>query len=137
MSFRLSDEDWGFIYSRVPRLCVDALLIRDGKVLLGRRSVEPYKHQWNLPGGTVYRGETLEQALIRNVKQEVGFDVLSFRPFDVCEFASPHVVSLVFQVDDFSGEVLRGWQTSEIKWFDLSDIPADMVEPQKQLLVSI
>ena len=134
MSFRLSDEDWGFVYSRVPRLCVDALLIKDGKVLLSRRAVEPYKHKWNLPGGTVYYGESLEQALVRNVKQEVNVDVLSSRLFDTCEFSSPHVVSLVFKVDDFDGDIRCGWQTSEVKWFDFDCIPEDMVEQQKLLL---
>lgn len=47
----------------------------NGKILLVRRSTPPFKDYWALPGGKVDAGETVEQAVVREVKEETGLDV--------------------------------------------------------------
>jgi 8-oxo-dGTP diphosphatase len=54
---------------------VGGVVVRDGKVLLIRRGKEPLKGRWVIPGGTVELGETLEQAVVREVREETGIDV--------------------------------------------------------------
>ena len=73
--FRLSNEDFAYIYSKVPRFNVD-LIIRteDGGVVLVKRSIEPHIGSWHLPGGTLYKGETISDAAVRVAKAETGFD---------------------------------------------------------------
>jgi len=54
---------------------VGAVVIHEGKVLLVRRGKEPLKGRWLVPGGTVELGETLEQALVREIEEETGLAV--------------------------------------------------------------
>lgn len=51
---------------------VGGVLIHEGRVLLIRRGKEPLRGRWVVPGGTVELGETLEQALVREIEEETG-----------------------------------------------------------------
>jgi len=59
------------------RLCVCALVIHEGKLLIVKRSALDsfLPNIWDFPGGGVEQGETLEQALARELKEEIGIDV--------------------------------------------------------------
>jgi len=63
-----------------PSIGVGAVLIHEGRVLLIRRGKEPLRGRWVVPGGTVELGETLEQALVREIEEETGLVV---RPREV------------------------------------------------------
>lgn len=54
---------------------VGGVLIHEGRVLLIRRGKEPLRGRWVVPGGTVELGETLEQALVREMEEETGLRV--------------------------------------------------------------
>lgn len=56
-------------------LTVDAVIVHKGKILLIRRAGATYHNYWALPGGFVNYGERVEDALIREVKEETGIDV--------------------------------------------------------------
>lgn len=58
-----------------PVVGVGAVVIHEGKVLLIRRGKEPLKGRWSVPGGTVELGETLEEALVREIGEETGLAV--------------------------------------------------------------
>ena len=58
-----------------PQLAVSAVIFRDGKVLLVRRSRSPGKGFYSLPGGRVEHGESLQQALAREVDEETGLRI--------------------------------------------------------------
>ena len=51
------------------------MVVRDGAVLLVKRAAEPLAGQWSLPGGMVEAGETLEEALVRELREETGLAV--------------------------------------------------------------
>lgn len=58
-----------------PRPCVDiALFNDDGQVLLAKRAKEPYKGKYDMPGGFVDAGESNEQAIKREIKEELDLD---------------------------------------------------------------
>lgn len=62
-------------YPTRPYLAVSAAIVRDGKLLVVRRARQPGKGWHTFPGGGVELGETLEAAVIREVKEETGLDI--------------------------------------------------------------
>ena len=88
-------------------VAVGVVIRDDGAVLLGQRVAgKPYAGWWEFPGGKLDPGESVEQALARELHEELGLDVLSSRPWVVREFVYPHArVRLHFRrVTDFRGE---------------------------------
>lgn len=67
----LSDQDYNFIYSNSPRICVDLLIKKDIKILLTKRDIEPFKGYWHTPGGRIKFRETIEDAIKRIAKTEI------------------------------------------------------------------
>lgn len=59
-----------------PQVGVGGVVVADGRVLLIRRGKAPLLGRWSIPGGTVESGETLEQALVREMAEETGLDVV-------------------------------------------------------------
>ncbi len=55
-----------------PELCVGAVVVRDGSILLIRRGTPPGEGLWSVPGGRVQRGETMAQAVVRELEEEAG-----------------------------------------------------------------
>lgn len=49
--------------------------VQDRGILIVKRTIEPYKGQWALPGLRMYKGESIDDTLIRIAKQEVGIDI--------------------------------------------------------------
>lgn len=57
-----------------PELCVGGVAVRDGSILLIRRGTPPGEGLWSVPGGRVQRGETLVEAVRRELREETGLD---------------------------------------------------------------
>ncbi|OPY29386.1 MAG: ADP-ribose pyrophosphatase [Methanocella sp. PtaU1.Bin125] len=55
-------------------LTVDAIVLCEGRIVLIRRKNEPYQGMLALPGGFVERDETVEQAVVREAREETGLD---------------------------------------------------------------
>lgn len=63
-------------YPEAPIVGVGAVVIDGTKVLLVRRGQEPLKGEWSLPGGALEVGETLQQGVVREVREETGLMVV-------------------------------------------------------------
>lgn len=62
-------------YPDRPFLAVSAAIIRDGRVLVARRARGPALGIWTMPGGVVEAGETLTEALVREISEETGLTI--------------------------------------------------------------
>ncbi|HWS73957.1 MAG TPA: hotdog fold thioesterase [Quisquiliibacterium sp.] len=88
-------------------VAVGVVFRADGAVLLGQRVPgKPYAGWWEFPGGKLERGETVAEALARELHEELGLEVRSSSPWIVREFVYPHArVRLHFRrVSEFTGE---------------------------------
>ncbi|MDD4289854.1 MAG: NUDIX domain-containing protein [Patescibacteria group bacterium] len=98
----LSKKEFEYIYNRVPRLCVEAVIKTEKGIVLTKRNIEPAKGTWHMPGGTVLKGETLINAIKRIIKLELGIDIVIEKMLEVAEPKlknySKQVISIVFFV---------------------------------------
>ena len=97
---------------KVPKLTVDVVISDGEKVVLIQRKNEPFQGMWALPGGFVDFGETVEQAAVREVKEETGLDVELEGLLGV--YSDPdrdprgHTVSVVFFAKKRKGKLKAG-----------------------------
>lgn len=75
--------------SNGPTQVVSAAIFEGERVLLIQRGKFPYKGKWSLPGGRVEKGETHNQAIQREIREETGLEILRFLPVHVIEFEEP------------------------------------------------
>lgn len=116
-------RDCGFVFFQNPSVGVAAILIRNKKVLLGRR-IGSYSGQWCIPCGYVEYTEEVKAALIREMKEETGLDFRLGEIFAVhSNFHNPaqHTVGLWF-LAEAEGEPLPMDDLDQVGFFALEDL---------------
>jgi len=111
-------------YPERPYLAVSAAIVRDGKILVVRRARAPAHGLYSLPGGVVEVGETLEEAVTREVREETGMTIepvalAGFREAIVRDAESRverHFIILCFAARWRAGEVLLNEELDEARW---------------------
>ena len=109
-----------------PLLTVDALILYEGKLVLIRRLNPPFQDQFALPGGFVEIGETVEDAVVREAKEETGLDIELIRLLGVYSEPSRdprgHTVTVCYLARGV-GKLKAGSDAKDIKLFGLNEIP--------------
>lgn len=110
----------------MPLCCVEAVIRYNGQILVVKRNNPPAKGKWWLPGGRVLMGETLEKAIVRIVRQEVGIELKKVKQIAIAEdffrkgyFDSPcHCVTVIFMATLYGNkiEVKLDSQSSAYGW---------------------
>ncbi len=102
-----------------PRVAADIIIeFPDREIVLVRRGVDPFKGYWAIPGGGVEIGETVEQAAIREAKEETGLDIKIIKLAGV--YSDPnrdprgHTVSIVFHAIPIGGIMKADTDASEV-----------------------
>jgi mutator protein MutT len=115
-----------------PRVGVGAVIIDGDRVLLVKRGHAPLKGEWSLPGGAVELGETLEEAVVREVLEETGLQVAVGPLVEIFERIekSPdgdvvyHFVIVDYACAAVSGSVQHASDADDARWVHISDLPA-------------
>jgi 8-oxo-dGTP diphosphatase len=100
-------------------LAVDAIVVYDGRIVLVRRRNEPFKDMLALPGGFVEKDETVEEAVLRETKEETGLDAAILKLVGV--YSDPRrdprgpVVSICFLLNATSGRAQASSDASRIE----------------------
>jgi ADP-ribose pyrophosphatase YjhB (NUDIX family) len=117
-------------YPPRPILAVSAAILRDGKVLIVRRARPPAGGLFSLPGGVVEVGETLAEALAREVQEETSLAIEPVAPAGYREVIARdgddrverHFVILPFAARWLAGEPMLNEELSEWRWVDPGEI---------------
>ena len=116
---------------KIIDVAVGVLLRPDGTVLLGNRPADkPWPGWWELPGGKLEAGESVQQALTRELKEEIGITVTQTTPWVTYVHKYPTTtVRLAFcRVTEWSGEP-QGLEGQLLRW-----VPIDTAHDVPQLL---
>ncbi len=123
---RIPERIYKQILKLVPVPCTDAVIVRNGKFLLGKRINKPASGKWFLIGGRILRGESLAHSVSRHVRAETGLIVKIKRFLGVQETIfknsaqgpASHTVNTVFLVAASSLRVFSAnAENSEFRWF--------------------
>jgi 8-oxo-dGTP diphosphatase len=117
-------------------------VVRGGRVLLVRRAKPPLQGRWTIPGGTVELGETLHQALVREMREETGLEVEPVEVLTVFdriervdgEVAHHHVI-VDYLCRLVSGDARAASDALELAWAALEELgPYDLTEKARAVV---
>lgn|SRR3989338_7539970 len=140
---RIPEKEYNKIISNVPICCVDLVIAYKGKVLLVYRNGPFFKNKWFVPGGRIYKNETIEEAVKRKAFEETGLKVKIIKQLGVYqafeenedskEINGFHTIGIGFLVEPVSlSEIKLDETSSAFKWISL--IEDDLHEYNKRIL---
>jgi 8-oxo-dGTP diphosphatase len=114
---------YGAFYNPKPVACA-ITRNADDEVLLLRRGFEPQRNHWSMPGGFVDLGESVEDAAIRETKEEIGVDIAITNLVGVYSRSTDRIVVVVYAART-TGTPIRTEEALEIGAFGSTTIPWD------------
>jgi 8-oxo-dGTP diphosphatase len=128
-------------YPKKPVVGVGAVILDGDRILLEKRKNEPSKGKWSVPGGLVELGESMEQAVIREVKEETGLEVDESRLVDVVNYINLgekgavmyHYVIVDYLVTVNNGKPKAASDADALKWVPFNEVEEyDLTESFRQ-----
>lgn len=124
-----------------PLVGVGVLIIRDGRVLLGKRRNAHGEGDWSPPGGHLEFGETPEECAAREAREETGLDIANVRLAGVTNSIfteeNKHYVTLFLVAECSTGtpELLEPDKCEGWDWYDWESLPTPLFLPLRTLLL--
>jgi NAD+ diphosphatase len=117
----------GFTYYGNPIPAAGAVLLKGGSVLLGRRAAPPHAGTWDVPGGFLEAGETAEQAVRRELREELGvragrLDLVGLYADRYGEGGMP-VLAIIYRGTLGNVRIVAADDVAEVRWFPLQRLP--------------
>lgn len=103
---------------------VGAAIMMDDRVLIAQRKDKELNGKWEFPGGKIEIGETPEEALQREIKEELGIDVSVHERIDssYCEYKNYNVNLTVFKCTKIDDKDIKDTEHNQLKWIDANKI---------------
>ncbi len=131
-------------YPTRPFLAASVALLREDKVLLASRGQPPFKMVYSLPGGMVETGETLAEAALRELNEEVGLSAQLIGPLSPVEIIvrdaegriARHMAVIPFAANWIGGEPTTGPEAVDVRWVSQKDLSALPLTPELERIVA-
>jgi ADP-ribose pyrophosphatase YjhB (NUDIX family) len=105
----------------------------ENRVLLLKHRFRPGSG-WGLPGGFLHAGEQADMALRRELIEEVGLEPEAVELFKIRVFTRPRQIEVMYRCRARNGGSPKSVEVSEMRWFEVDDLPADLPEDQRRLI---
>jgi len=114
---------------KFPRITVDSIIDLGDSIVLIKRKNPPFKDHWAIPGGFIELGETVENAVVREAKEETGLDIEIIKVLGV--YSDPdrdprgHVISIVYvckNKSDLKKDLKADTDAKEVRIFKKEEI---------------
>lgn len=104
-----------------PKIVTLSIPVWKDRILVAKRDIEPGKGMWTLPGGFMEADETVEEAVIRETKEEVCADVGDLEMFAVVSVPQIFQVHLFYKANLLNSKYSAGHETQEVKLISKKD----------------
>ena len=113
-----------FVYYLDPKVAVGTIISDDaGRIVLVKRAIEPGYGKWVFPGGFIDRGETVEDAALREAREECGLDVRLDRLVNIYSYPGVAVIIIAFAATIVGGCLGCDDESLEAQLFEPGQIP--------------
>ena len=103
---------------------VVAILIYDGKILCGKRGKGYFESQWEFPGGKIEIGESKEEALKREIREELGYEISNTVFYMTAEAEyKDFIVHMDTYLANCDRSELMTYVHQELRWIDVPEMP--------------
>jgi 8-oxo-dGTP diphosphatase len=111
-----------------------------GEIVLIKRGKDPHYGRWMIPGGSLEWGETLEQAAVREVREETGLDIEIETFVDFFQAISPEAPGYHFLIMDYAaraiaGSIAAGSDALEARWVAVDSLVAYDLTPELLIVI--
>lgn len=123
-----------------PGVGVGVIIVKEGRVLLGKRKGSHGQGSWSFPGGHLEFGEPVEDCARREVLEETAVEIGNLRPGpytnDIFESEHRHYVTVYVVADHHAGEarVMEPGKCEGWEWFEWGALPRPLFLPVQNLL---
>ena len=111
------------MYYNDPKVGVGVLAERRGKLLLVKRNHEPRFGEWSFPSGYVDAGEVVEEAAVRETKEETGLDVRIDTLLGAYSAPGERVIFLAYAARVSGGRIIVGEECQDVRFFAPDRLP--------------
>jgi 8-oxo-dGTP diphosphatase len=125
-----------------PGVGCGAAILREGRILLALRRKAPEAGMWSLPGGKADFLERVEDAIAREVREEIGVEIALSRQLVVSQLVGvdgQHWVSPVYLARIVSGEPENREpdKAERVEWFAMDDAPANLAQAAREAIEAV
>ena len=107
----------GFIFFLDPKVAAGTLFTIEGKIPLLQRAIEPSYGKWVFPGGFVDRGEAVQDAAVRETREEARLEVRLVSLLNVYSYSGSPVILVVYAAEVIGGELEAGDECLDVRLF--------------------
>jgi|AP45_3_1055517.scaffolds.fasta_scaffold100079_1 ADP-ribose pyrophosphatase YjhB (NUDIX family) len=126
--------DCGHVVFLDPKVAAVVLVSADGKLVMVRRGIEPALGRWSFPSGYVDRGEVVEDAAVREVREETGLDVTLGGFIGLYSGQGSVVILAVYAAKVVGGELEAGGEVTDAALFSPDELPPLPFPHDRQIL---